>query len=454
MKVASEFIKISLLFVLLITHIGLAETITVDPNGSANFTTIQEAVNVAYDHDTIVVKPGIYHENVDYFARRITITSTDPNDKTVVEGTVIDGGGLGNVVGYRNAEGNQASLIGLTIQGGDAGIYCQGDTTSPVITKCNIVSNKIGIHCVSDAKPIVTDCIIENNTNHGVYGCEGTIEHCTISKNGGSGLYACNANVGHSCIVGNSSSGIALSKGNFLNNQISGNLGHGISYDNDENVHLDVKNCSILGNSGSGIYFYHGTNNHLGGLKLTNSIVVQNAGYGIHSRGGFYMNIDFSNIWGNNTDEYFFGGYIDVMLGQNIVSKHPDFARMGFWDQDSVWHEGDHHLRSKVGRWDTRSKNWASDQEDSLCIDRGDPNDSYNNEPYPNGGRINMGAYGNTPEASKSEGPKPYCVKYPEMDFNGDCIVDQLDLEIFKEHWLECGLDPQSACVPVTEENQ
>ncbi|NIT61370.1 MAG: hypothetical protein GWN00_35740, partial [Aliifodinibius sp.] len=38
----------------------------------------------------------------------------------------------------------------------------------------------------------------------------------------------------------------------------------------------------------------------------------------------------------------------------------------------------------------------------SPCIDRGDPTDEFENEPEPNGGRINMGAYGNTPEATLS----------------------------------------------------
>ncbi len=39
---------------------------------------------------------------------------------------------------------------------------------------------------------------------------------------------------------------------------------------------------------------------------------------------------------------------------------------------------------------------------DSLCIDAGDPNLPYDNEPWPNGGRINMGAYGNTSQAARS----------------------------------------------------
>ena len=43
-----------------------------------------------------------------------------------------------------------------------------------------------------------------------------------------------------------------------------------------------------------------------------------------------------------------------------------------------------------------------TDTETSPCIDAGDPSSDYTLEPEPNGDRINMGAYGNTPQASKS----------------------------------------------------
>jgi hypothetical protein len=40
----------------------------------------------------------------------------------------------------------------------------------------------------------------------------------------------------------------------------------------------------------------------------------------------------------------------------------------------------------------------------SMCIDAGDPADDYGDEPEPNGGRINMGAFGNMPEATQTFG--------------------------------------------------
>jgi len=63
---------------------------------------------------------------------------------------------------------------------------------------------------------------------------------------------------------------------------------------------------------------------------------------------------------------------------------------------------GDYHLRSKGGRW--LAGEWIVDQEQSPAIDAGDASSPFDMEPLPNGGRANMGAYGNTEQASKSLG--------------------------------------------------
>lgn len=60
----------------------------------------------------------------------------------------------------------------------------------------------------------------------------------------------------------------------------------------------------------------------------------------------------------------------------------------------------DYHLKSPKGRWN--GVTWVITRADSPCIDAGDPTSAYSNEPAYNGGRINIGRYGNTPEASKS----------------------------------------------------
>ena len=60
----------------------------------------------------------------------------------------------------------------------------------------------------------------------------------------------------------------------------------------------------------------------------------------------------------------------------------------------------DYHVKSEYGRWN--GNNWVNDAVTSPCVDGGFISSDYSNEPAPNGGRVNIGVYGNTSEASKS----------------------------------------------------
>lgn len=93
--------------------------------------------------------------------------------------------------------------------------------------------------------------------------------------------------------------------------------------------------------------------------------------------------------------------------GAGNLAVPPLFVRRGQWvDREDgtapVWVPGDYHLKSQAGRWDPVARAWQSDTVSTLCIDAGRPADSAEGEPAPSGGRINMGAYGGTSEASKS----------------------------------------------------
>jgi hypothetical protein len=84
--------------------------------------------------------------------------------------------------------------------------------------------------------------------------------------------------------------------------------------------------------------------------------------------------------------------------GEGNINSDPLFA-----DPDN----SDYHLKSPAGRWDPNTEDWVIDNISSPCIDAGDPNTPVGQERFPNGGRINMGAYGGTPEASLSHWQLP-----------------------------------------------
>lgn len=106
----------------------------------------------------------------------------------------------------------------------------------------------------------------------------------------------------------------------------------------------------------------------------------------------------------------------DLVAGPDawIGSRNGKWERLAYWqtasgqDAHSVSFEpgfqneqaGDFHLNSKTGRW--KDGEWKTDGEHSPVIDLGNPSLGSGNELMPNGYRRNLGAYGGTPQASKS----------------------------------------------------
>ncbi len=133
-----------------------------------------------------------------------------------------------------------------------------------------------------------------------------------------------------------------------------------------------------------------------------------------------------------------------LVWGESNISGDPCLANPGYWDSngtpdslsDDYWVDGDYHLKSQAGRWDPVGSNWVKDELTSPCIDAGDPNSPVGQETFPNGGRINMGAYGGTAEASKSYFGGPVCETQIPGDINGDCRVDAEDLAMLGRNWL------------------
>jgi hypothetical protein len=92
--------------------------------------------------------------------------------------------------------------------------------------------------------------------------------------------------------------------------------------------------------------------------------------------------------------------------GSGNIDSDPAFVDGGHWSEDAFV-PGDYHLLSAAGRWHPGTQDWVVDAVTSPGIDTGDPNSPVGEEPLPNGGRVNMGVYGGTPEASWSPTPGP-----------------------------------------------
>jgi hypothetical protein len=147
--------------------------------------------------------------------------------------------------------------------------------------------------------------------------------------------------------------------------------------------------------------------NATGAVSMSNCI-FDGDGNQIQNATKSRVTISYSNVRGGPAG--IFDPCEGVIWGEGNIDVDPLFAGPGHWDpngtpndaNDDFWVDGDYHLKSQAGRWEPKSGSWVMDDVTSPCIDAGDPNSDWSAEPWPNGGRVNMGAYGGTAEASKS----------------------------------------------------
>ena len=160
-------------------------------------------------------------------------------------------------------------------------------------------------------------------------------------------------------------------------------------------------NCTIVDNRagqfGAGVSFVNSQ------ATIINSILWSNWPKDIQAEGDDLPVIRYSAVAGG-------------WPGPGNLSVDPLFAGLGRWadrgntavtttanDPNAIWVMGDYHVQSQAGRWDPITDQWLQDKVTSPCIDAGDPATPVGLEPPANGEIINMGAYGGTAQASKSD---------------------------------------------------
>ncbi|HUS72104.1 MAG TPA: right-handed parallel beta-helix repeat-containing protein [Sedimentisphaerales bacterium] len=186
------------------------------------FDTIQEAINVAEDGYTVLVRPGSYLEpasgdSIDFLGKNITLTSADPTDWDIVDNTIIRG-----YVQFSGTEGPNCKFAGFRIGNFYGAVY--GNHTHAAISHCNISGNgPCGATVIKDCDGIISNCLITDNTTFfycGVYpvvfGCNGLIKNCTIANNL-SGVSVGTATIENCIIYNNFGSQLAVTSGGTLN---------------------------------------------------------------------------------------------------------------------------------------------------------------------------------------------------------------------------------------------
>ena len=163
---------------------------------------------------------------------------------------------------------------------------------------------------------------------------------------------------------------------------------------------------------GTGIYVDgadNGTGSH---VTLINSTIANHACQ-TGNRASVYVEknssitIRNSIIWGNGGKDFQIDSGSTLSLTYSITEENVGGNGVLHSDPRFADPTKDFHLKSTAGRWDPAANSgsgaFVKDGQDSPGIDSGYPGDNVASESAPNGSRVNLGAYGRTPQASLSK---------------------------------------------------
>ncbi len=256
---------------------GQQKTITVPDD----YFTIQAAIDASSNGDLIIVKPGIYKENLNFNGKEVTVRSTNPEDNDIVVTTIIDGDEKGRVVRFENGEGEGTVLQGFTIINGVAGNHNGG-----------------GIFITNSSCPVIKNCIFYNNT--AAYGAAITVtqESCVVIEECHFSANVATSRRGAAIYVINKSSA-EIWNSIFVNHEGGNGVIHiGSTYTDESSA---VINGNTINNnttdSGTGAIVVTAVSS----AEIANNTITNNTGRGDNSPGGIYIGFESTATITNNT---------------------------------------------------------------------------------------------------------------------------------------------------------
>jgi len=132
------------------------------------FDAIQEAIDLAKDGSTVLVRPGVYNK-IDFVGKPITVRGTD--GAAVIE-ALPTGGRTGgeDAVTFHTGEGPDSVLKNFIIRNSGMAISLNYGS-SPTISNITIVDNDFGIGAYENSNPNISNCIFRNNRDGDLFQC-------------------------------------------------------------------------------------------------------------------------------------------------------------------------------------------------------------------------------------------------------------------------------------------
>ena len=358
------------------------------------------------------------------------------SDDITITGNII----FSNTDGINVTSGNSAIITGNTVYSNTSDGISVNGTTVATIQSNTIYSNTLnGLELDSRANTVL-DNTITNNTNNGILisSDDNTIAENTIANNTLDGIFTDGTDgniISSNTIHSNSNSGldvINITSVTISNNTVYGNSSRGLGiqdnssnvttsgnrvYSNTTGIHVKsatsvtLQNNTTFSNSQYGIAVIGGSDdvqilsntvakNTIDGIALdqastntviTNNIIALNTGWGLTDVDNASEPTDAYNLFYSNTAGHM--NNLTPLTGGTgtIIDTDPLFVNSG---------ADNYYLQSVKGYYPFGPSDISAVY--SPAIDAGDTDSTYTLEPVPNGCRINIGAFGNTAQASKS----------------------------------------------------
>jgi MYXO-CTERM domain-containing protein len=437
-------------------HVDARNPGSQDGSAARPYRTVQGAGSAAQGGDRIKIATGTYQESVSVSNKGLSFEGGYPGapQSTYESGGSGDFAAADPIAHPTALQGSSGSAVlsvsgtvqtivdGLTFRGGGNGITAEGypELSATLTVRRSLIENNgspsvFGGGIRAETALVVEDSIIRGNVGERGSGIaarkasfrivRSLVEDNVSHGDHGGGIYAAGAVEILGCLVRNNRVGEGVGYGwgggiivfnsgtsaTIADTEVTGNYaptkGSGVFVD--DGAQATIRNVLVADNACSdqgGAVYVDGVDGQNGSRATLINVTVAGhdcsggEGNALLLEQGSQVTVESSIFWDNGTKDVTvdpgnsltvrYTNSRDSLSGEGNLSVDPLFANPA---------AGFYQLKNEAGRWDPATKACVFDSVTSPCVNAGDPSGAYDREPDPNGGRVDMGAYGNSVSA-------------------------------------------------------